>query len=488
MNLETVKKIFFCLFYLLIAFCNIAQYTSINKSAYTRDLLVFKKVLQEAHPSLHQYLPKEEWESLFHQAHEKLTRVQTDLEFLRVIMPLAQRIGDAHMDIKLKKSLEEDVGRFVVPVHYMEGNLLVAKTYKGIPKAARIIRINEIPTSELMARLVPYAFTDANNPGIARQIVGLFFERFMYYEFGPQQTFDVEFIPYGESASSTVRIQGSDESYADEKYWDAYHEVEYDHNELGSYPINSVPHLDIIEDPEIVRLIIPTFNVPTWFFERMLKKQFEEIEDLGVENLIVDVRDNTGGIIFNAVTLFSLISDETTQWWESCFVRTMELPELNYTGTGRVLSEMLTRKFKRATSIDGKKVLFGEEAKLYNDVPEVEHRFEGNTVVLFNGRSCSAASAFAHFATRSEKIYTVGSESGSNQGLQTAGWFADYILPKSQIRLHFGLISLQSRMETESIDKRGVMPKVLVENNRESLYYNTDDQLQAALDIIYQLR
>lgn len=463
----------------LIGWCQVKNYT--------QDFNIFKTIIESSHPALHRYITEVEWNVLLEQSAKEVITIKSDLEFYQLIAPILHRIGDTHIELKLSKELEEDTGRFILPVEVIQGEIYCSKREYDIPKGAKIISINAIPAGEILFRLSKFAFADALNYKKIDQAVSQRFERFMYYEFGPMASFRIEYIPYGEQKIISSTIEGSDADYINEKYWENQNNTEYTLDEFGSYPANLSPQLKIIEDPEIALLTIPTFSVPQWFFLKMILKHFKTIENHGIENLIIDVRNNPGGLVMNAVVLHSFISTESFELWDSCYASTApRLPFPEYATDYPTMSGSRAGMARHCDRLLGDFEILKTIHELFGNPKTRSLRFTSHPYVLFNSRSYSAASEFANLASRDDYITTVGTESGASRYAQTAGTFADYTLPNSKIAIHFGLIALTSNKPSDAQIWNGVIPDHPIEPTQESLYHDSDDQLEKAISLIYE--
>lgn len=478
MKWSFIRLIFLCQLFGL-SVCGFA-----DSSDYVQDFKIFKEILEEAHPSLNEYISADEWGRLISSASDKVKNVHTELEFIQLLSEVGHEIGDAHLSISLFDEIEKEIGLFVPSMEYAEGQLVFSKNNEGIDKGAKLVSINGVSSFEILKRLSKYAFSDAKNREVEFHIVAQNFERFMYYEFGSQAEYKIEYIKYGDDDLLEKNILGSKKGYFDNQRWMQESNIEYEIDDYGTYPKNLVPSVQIDETYDAAILRVPTFHVTPWFFKEILAQLFKVINEEGVSNLIVDVRDNGGGYTYNSYMLRLYLSGSIDEWWEYCYTSTFDLPYPEYfNGLPSILGG-LRKFFVGGKQLDGKIVL-DKSMHIPNSRSAIPYyQFRGNKFVLFNGRSCSAASEFAHFAMNDKSIITLGTESGASPRLQTAGVFADYILPNTRIKLHFGLISFVSK-ESEQSKGLGVIPDYEVEKSIEDVYYQTDPQMEKLLGILY---
>ena len=481
-----LKKTVYLLFVSLSISCAFGQLAATKN--YVHDFEVFKTVLEEAHPSLYMYISKAEWRKLVLQATQKVKQVENDIEFMQLLSSLAYRIGDTHISLSLKTELENGTGRFVTPVQVVDGQIITTANYQKLVQGSIIRKINNIPISELMYRLSKYSFTDAINVKNENQLIAKNFERYLYYELGPQDSFEVEYTDYGNTGTYTLTVDGSSEEFMFDRQQQAYDKLDFEMDEIidiGNYPLDIVPRLTIDDDNTVAILTIPNFAINQRVFHILLYRYFAKLKQNAVQNLIIDVRDNQGGYIANAITLNAYLTGERNEnWWDSCYTRTLRLPLVNYAVDGNVTNQYLA-SFGHKRVVDDKYMKYQSKATNTSqpDIPIFIYR--GNTFVLFDRYSFSAASEFAKFATENEDIKTFGNESGANAQAQTAGFFADYVLPHSGIQLRFGLITFITPYSSSYASQRGIIPDQVIEPTLEDIYYGTDIQMKTLQELIY---
>ncbi len=468
-----MKLIFFTCLSAFICLSVNAQQAHTYRVGYAQDLNIFQNILEQAHPSLHHYFPKEKWDTALSQAYKQCATVNDDRAFYKILSSIAYRVGDAHLSIQLDTILEEDIGRFVIPIAVIDGMMITTDHHKKLSRGSIIHSINGITVAELLQRLSKYSYTDGINKAHEGQKIAHNFERFLYYELGPQAQYTVNYFDYGDEEMYSCVIKGSSEDYMDEKYWDDYNDLEIEIDGNCAYSTNHLPKLST-EDDDVAVLTIPSFHIKPEAFRYFIYRHLRALENNAVQNLIIDLRDNPGGYVNNAMFLYACLAGRaSSNFGDFSFTTNNQLPEKRYS-TNVEEAQNVISNYRRNKALSS------------NDFIKPYFVFRGNTFILFNERSFSAASEFARLTTKDKNILTFGEESGGNAQLQTAGYFANYILPNSKISLRLGLISFATVDSSQTETYKGVVPNQVLESNLEDIYYENDQQMETLKALIFQ--
>jgi C-terminal processing protease CtpA/Prc len=223
-------------------------------------------------------------------------------------------------------------------------------------------------------------------------------------------------------------------------------------------------------------------------FPKKLSKAMKQIRKDGVKHLIIDLRDNTGGYIYNAYELMSYFTDEK-----------FAAPVIyKITDRSRKLAaKMLKREYKifygkqrhpdilRSMEIfksmpDGS--VFRSDTVLpmqYPPKPE-EYRYRGKTYLLTNGLTYSASIMFTNLF----KTYTAGLLAGESPGGYSVVFSGDapiVELPCSNMWLNMTFFSTGTDRKYKYIE-----PDIPIEPTLEEWLYGKHDSLEKLLAMIME--
>ena len=131
------------------------------------DLRVLRKALEEGHPGLYLYTPKDDFDKRFEQTNQSFDRPMTLREFYLEVAPLVEKVycGHTYFDLppKLLKSLQKESLSFPIPIIFIHKRAYVDHAKTSLPLGAEITAINGTSMEEILAKLLPYIRSDGYN-------------------------------------------------------------------------------------------------------------------------------------------------------------------------------------------------------------------------------------------------------------------------------------------------------------------------------------
>ena len=207
-------------------------------------------------------------------------------------------------------------------------------------------------------------------------------------------------------------------------------------------------------NPRVAWLKIYGFGGNTGWY----KKAFRRIREMGVQHLILDLRGNPGGNLFNANTLLTYLVSDTFSF---CFERGHKKIRLDGRSnmnlamkwTMKVFSWLPGQSKKFRASCDRKGRL------LVNRVPfrpARKNHYDGGLAVLMDGGTFSASSLVAAKLRQKQQTRLLGDESGGGANGSNAMLMPTLILPRTKLRVTLPLYRI--RHETNGLPGRGLIP------------------------------
>lgn len=166
-------------------------------------------------------------------------------------------------------------------------------------------------------------------------------------------------------------------------------------------------------------------------FKKIIKRAFAEIRKDKIDNLVIDIRDNTGGMAFAPPYLYTYLGTKDFKFKSKLLFRhgyKFSNPKyLNRSKTNDWFNRKLMRKINDTTF---EWTLHNNTRKLYTIKKNV---FKGQLFVLQNGMTASGAAEFATLVHYNNRGTIVGEESGGDyNGIN--GYDRTYLrLPNSKI-------------------------------------------------------
>lgn len=234
----------------------------------------------------------------------------------------------------------------------------------------------------------------------------------------------------------------------------------------------------------IAKLTLNSFGLMGWKamtldYKAFLANAFEDIRQQGINELIIDIRENNGGNDELAIELYSYLAKEMPVYDREGRTRYKTFPEslkphIRTWGDNPWYYEL---KPKEAMTSEGYYV-FAEEAKRKKSKKQI---YTGNTYLLTSPANASLAfySALRFKTQKLGKI--IGEETGGNLNDINGGQIIFLTLPNSQIEIDSPVMGGFTRAPQPN---SGVVPDLLVSVKKKDLQQNRDVVLEQTLALI----
>jgi hypothetical protein len=487
-KLATLMFLLPCLF--LGALCPgvIAQIPNkeLTKDQLKGDFRILRYTFERAHPALYRYTPKEQMDQAFDRAETKLNRPMHELEFFRMLAPLIDLIHDAHTQILPSGAVRSYIGKlgkvFPLDVRYIGTRAFVEKNFsenKAISLGAEILSINGIPMSEITEKVLTAKSTDGFNrvPKYEVAHVNFWLNYFLMVDTSESFRIEARDPQSGKTAQySTPGIQASviiNGQFKVQKH-DTF-------------------SLDFIEDGQVALMSIPNFGDDLTLIDRYADA-FGKIKEKGVRTLIIDIRDNGGGLNELNTELLTYLVPHPFRFYKGATYRAKSWDDLKYVeySADDFLNEP---DFKRFSEAERKQMVKGMT------LPEVlEHNwqtdpaggvhqpkpnpFSGDLYLLFNGRSQSSGGeipALMHFLGVGTLI---GEEPNAAYQGTSGGVILRLVLPNSKIGISFPLLAFENAVLPGLFVAHGAPPHFVVGETLEDAISGQDTAFEFTLELI----
>jgi hypothetical protein len=458
------------------------------------DALLLRKVMLDVHPSIYRYNTVEEFEAHFQDFYAKLTRDMSEAEFMKHLAQFTEKVRCGHTYLN-PWNMREDVrerlfgGSIYFPFGFVihDDRFYVTKNASDtfdIKRGAEILRINGFETAQILDSLRSIAKTDGSNVQAKDQLLELtafgqndhnFFD-FYFPLFFPMQddVFEVSVRNFGANEIITHRQAALSRAEREDIIISRYGEAPSGRETWS---------VDVQEDIAILRL--GTFA--TWRFDHFDAAQFYDsaftmIRQREIENLVIDIRGNGGGLSENGALLLSYLSEDpipcndnakqlivTTRADSSyrAYVETRE--EIIFRG----LPEAYTRPYNERyiELMEG-----GCEP-----VQPSENAFSGEVYILGNQSNVSATFSLLNIIRKEHLGTYVGEPSGGNKQGINGGSYLFLYLPNSQFEIDIPLkFSSYGAYEEDGY----LSPDIAVEITQEDIALQNDPYLDKVRALI----
>ncbi len=417
-----------------------SEQTTFSKEVLDYDFDQFIRLIENSHPQL--YTNKEALSALISRKRSEIKEGMTELDFYRLLSPIATLLKCGHTNVSLSSDTEnalfQEPVMFPLALHWVDERAFVSQNVfaESIPIGAEILRINGKPTKEIYSLLMDNFSADGEN--ITRKVYFLnnIFNYFFTLIVDTSSTFEVVYNETPETplnAEKFVTLEGVTSAEYNERirsYWTSS-ETPYKAEFYDDYAVISFYSF------------YPQGAFTLSKYKTFMDDFFIKIKDEGIQNVILDVRENSGGDPNVTSHLFSYLAKS-------------EQPYFVDRGVG----------FYRA---------------LYSNVPLAENKFSGKLAILMDGMSFSSTGHLLALL-KSQKVGTFfGEESGGSFACSDAT--QNFNLSNTKIQFYCSTIIWEVKVEGLT-PGRGIMPDYPISQTLEQYLSDEDVVRTFAIDWI----
>lgn len=254
------------------------------------DLLLFQDLYDRVHPLPYANLSQDSLAKLFTELRESIVDPHSRLDFYIKLAGLVSRLNDDHTQVLLP---EQDLLRHtdlkIVPfkVRFLAGRCYISEAVQAshlLTSGVEILSINGVPADTFV-------------PGLLRHAHGTGAEQKTYFA---ERNFQAVFpLLYGFSADYTLEMRFPGGAYVHTISLPA---VEFNRPDDEPFVYQRL-------DTDTLLFNFCEFSSYRKNFNRFLRETFAEIRSQGIKTLIIDIRNNQGGITRLGDTLLSYLTD-----------------------------------------------------------------------------------------------------------------------------------------------------------------------------------
>jgi hypothetical protein len=489
---ETMKNLFHTLV-LLLLFSSCA----VSKNSYNpnkkfspeqlqQDYELFRNILEETHPSLYWFTPKDSVDHYFEVGASRLKDSLPEYKFRSVLSYVVAQIRCGHTSVRASKAATKYAERtrswmFPLNIKAWQDTVVITSNLSrkdtNVMRGALLKSIDNKPISAILDTMFRYISADGYNLTHKYQTIsngGVF--RSMYGSlYGLKSKTPIEYIDtlgllkktelsLGIQIVDTAAIRRQKEHPTPKK-------------ERKKALLQSQRNLRIDTSLNTAFLEVNTFasgNKLRPFF----KSAFKKIHQQNIQNLVVDMRGNGGGSVLLSNLLTKYISDKPFKISDSLFALKRKSDYRKYESNYFVNHLFLL--FLTHKRSDGHYHFSHYENKYFK--PKKKNHFDGNTYVLIGGNTFSAATLFTKALVDQPKVIVVGEETGGGAYGNTAWLIPDVTLPNTKVRFRLPLFRLV--IDKNAQKGRGVVPEVEAGPSVNAIRKNEDYKMSKVLEMI----
>lgn len=485
----------FCFFY-TIPFSLFAQenqgdtYTPTYKYSIAQlqsDFAVFRWVLEKAHPGLYSFTSKTMLDKQMDSTYNAITQPLNEREFYQMLAPIVADLHCGHTLLDPSLMYQDQGKRLPLDLFFQAGKAYIRYNYgeeRGVkvPLGVQILTINGQTMEEVIARMLP------NLPADALHIQGKYqdleedFANYYDLLIAQPDTFHLACLNTKTNETLELHVPALDDEFIRE-----YSKRNLLDTEAGKKPLDFL----LIDSLKTAVMYIHSFldldhREAKQRFGKFLKASMKAIKTHKIENLVIDVRQNSGGNLIYVNDLFYNVALKPYR-----FLDRVEVTQ------NKKITDLKNSELSRAAMHNPNRVISGDSGRYfvkdsyYTDLRIREANpkaFKGKVYLLTGKRSFSAASHLAVLFEAYKRGVIVGEETGGSNAGFNAGDIINIGLPITNLQLEVPMEKCMKVIPRYPYKARGVLPHHVVLNTIEDELKSYDRILAYTLQLIQKGR
>ncbi|WPO89182.1 S41 family peptidase [Chryseobacterium sp. HR92] len=461
---------------------------------FVEDLRTFRSIREKANSGLYVYRTKKQIDSIYQQAEEEARNSKNIFDFYKVIAKVTGFEGSCHNYTDLSNHasyyLTQKPEYLPITLKNIDGRLLQDSKDNVLPLGAEILSINGVPAKEMISRFSQYYFSDGysipykETTGFERGMLDKF-----YIEFGTHKNYVINYKWNG--IVKEISLPGiSLENF--KKLQDSRYSLAFDKKLLSEkYSLNK-------EGDGIYRLSLRGFDFATGKddpaykkFSTFLDQMMDTLEREKTENLIIDLRGNTGGTGALYEKVFSYLTQRPFRDSHYAYTKFNEVPmEEKLVITPLFLSNGVTDKTGLNAYLKSlyPKAVQGKYYWADDKNPSImpnDKTFKGQLYLLVDQRVASAASHLASLIKSYTNAIVIGKETVGGYYEHNGHLPLVYELPNTGIQTGFSIVHVIQDAQNLPDQKRGqgIIPHIQVQQTNQEFLDQTDVYLKKVSEL-----
>lgn len=462
------------------------------------DLKIYRNIIETAHSGMYLYTSKEVFDSIFKKANEKLPTLKNTREFYNLITGIHTKINCGHSSFYTSGDIFSEVKNnatkafFPFKVKFLKDTLVVAQDYEKLKKGTQILSINGNTIKKITTETFKLLSSDGYNTTFKYRQLEDDFSTNYFLAFGPQEKFTIAYLHDSDKESCTLELPGIPNSELENTVTESHYEKPY--------------YLEYVDDNTAL-LTVNTFSTETRKNQKkffgFLKNAFSEMNKKGIKNLILDIRENTGGDDGNDMELASYLID--THFKENKYRKLntidnvppypqyllpqwYDMMELDADSKPEAIQKTMKKMVKEEMIKGDDGAYYWREDKVIHRDP-AKNKFKGNVFVLTSGRVFSGGGLFSALVRDKSNAIFIGEETGGGYYRHTGSIPLFYNLPNSKL-----IFSIFIVINEQDVDKKlfpegsGTVPQYKVYQTIEEFTEGKDAVIEKAKQLIKEVK
>jgi hypothetical protein len=427
------------------------------------------------HPGFYRYNSKHDFDRYIDSIKGTIKDSLTELESFLKIKSIISRIHCLHTDISLSKTskdfLRQHPDLFPFQLYFVDDKAYVVKNHSGnrsIVPGDELVSINGRNVQSILNQLLPLIPSDGYN--LTMKYRALFYQFPSWYSY-IDRTDNFTTIIKRNNIETTYEVKGArfndiaEDGFLIEPVLPKQLEFKIENN-IALLTIHSFAKSDIKRSKQD--------------FKDFIDEAFAQLKEKNIQNLVVDLRDNTGGSDPYAAYFTSYFFDKPFRYWDRI--------EVTESIAKQVKGPMLRTFYKKPLQKDSiwlwQKARHVRDFDFYEEQKPAKNNFRGKTYILINGFCMSSCADVAAILSYNKKAVFVGEETGGGYVGNTSGMMPETKVPPFNFTLTVPLQKYFNYVDASKNIGRGTMPDYPITITIDDIINGNDKALNFAFGLI----
>ena len=454
------------------------------------DLKKFKSTLEYAHPDLYANVTPEEFDRLFQSLIQQSSSPLKPIQFHNLVLQLVAGLHDGHTTVQATNAFRTYLyQQKLLPFHVLVQNerIFIIRNMSGneIAEGSEILSIDGNLSNRIIRKLKLHFAGDGSCESCLDYRFGSSYHSFYrsypwIFGFSQSNKFAVRDRNTGKVFEIDLAGISSSEFREREKkkYGNNLHTSSIEETLAKPVMITTIGPKSRYAYLKINRFFKDSFDEPPNTFPDLYKEAFRQIKASRTKTLIIDLRDNGGGIGGNAAGL--------TQYL--CGKPFTPTSQMSLRGNDEYYAKITSEKLDLDQYFGLKKAANGtylvtntkDLSELKEFQPIAANHFRGRIYVLINGGTVSAAAAAAGMLRENTNAVFVGQETGGYAGMSNGIRQLTIRGDVTDVSINFPLIHSVFNVN-KNAKGRGVVPDHFVQESVSDIINGRDSVLEFVL-------
>ncbi len=443
------------------------------------DLIELEETLLSVHPDPYAYCGKEAFGEAYKKAFDFYTEDRTMIEHAQNLNRFIRVVEDSHLQTHVFRLMFESCGYnsgflplFIQPI---DGKFYVEKDYiNGPAVGSEIISIGKLPMKELHALAKEWSIDEGNAMQASEEAASYYYTPAQFFANPLQSDWDVETIVFRvDNKLDSMEVQLLDAKHLQK--------IRREHFNQNKKNVEATFYLD---EGKAVLKVHSFSSRPFQNDVKKIRKFFQAVRELGIEEIAIDVRDNPGGSSAMVEYLCSFLMPSGLNTPSNII---WKASDYSY----QIVSKFRLKHFPKFTEKQFKRnedmykyymlsqTPLEESDTAFFSIPQRqrrEHVYNRKVAIFMNGNTVSAACDFAQLLQSNHRAVLIGTPCNATAN---GTWGNATTVQLSESGISYSVPTIRYNYKnTFSYSRTPILPNIPLEQSLEDLKSGKDTLLE----------